>query len=72
MPGTSPTSTAPTQASADLVIYCSRVSKVHAEILLEEDELWIRDLGSTNGTFVNGRRVQDRTALVDGDIIHLA
>jgi EAL domain-containing protein (putative c-di-GMP-specific phosphodiesterase class I) len=59
-------------ASADLVIYCPRVSKAHAEIVLDEGDLCIRDLGSTNGTFVNGRRVQDRVTLTDGDILHLA
>jgi EAL domain-containing protein (putative c-di-GMP-specific phosphodiesterase class I) len=59
-------------ATADLVIYHRRVSKIHAEIVWEEDELWIKDLGSTNGTFVNGRRVHDRVALVNGDSIHLA
>jgi EAL domain-containing protein (putative c-di-GMP-specific phosphodiesterase class I) len=59
-------------AGADLVIYCPRVSKAHAEIVQEEDDLCIVDLGSTNGTFVNGRRVEDRALLSGGDIIHLA
>jgi EAL domain-containing protein (putative c-di-GMP-specific phosphodiesterase class I) len=59
-------------ASADLVVYCARVSKAHAEIVLDREDLFLRDLGSTNGTFVNGRRIQDRVALVNGDIIHLA
>ena len=59
-------------AGAELAIYHPRVSKIHAEIFLEESELWIKDLGSTNGTFVNGRRIQDRVTLTDGDIIHLA
>jgi EAL domain-containing protein (putative c-di-GMP-specific phosphodiesterase class I) len=58
--------------AADLVIYCARVSKAHAEIVLEEGDLCIVDLGSTNGTFVNGSRIRHRTSLADGDIIHLA
>jgi EAL domain-containing protein (putative c-di-GMP-specific phosphodiesterase class I) len=58
-------------ASADLVVYHPRVSKFHAVIVFEENDLWIRDLGSTNGTFVNGRRIAERVALTDGDIIHL-
>jgi EAL domain-containing protein (putative c-di-GMP-specific phosphodiesterase class I) len=58
--------------SADLVIYCSRVSKVHAEIVPGNEEMILRDLRSTNGTFVNGRRIHDYTALFNGDIIHLA
>jgi EAL domain-containing protein (putative c-di-GMP-specific phosphodiesterase class I) len=59
-------------AAADLVIYHPRVSKIHAEIFSDEDELRIKDLGSTNGTFVNGRRLKNSVALVNGDIIHLA
>src|SRR5262249_9098175 len=59
-------------SDADLVIYCPRVSKAHAEIVLQEDDLCVVDLGSTNGTFVNGRRVEGRALLTSGDIIHLA
>lgn len=33
------------------------VSRRHAELSWEEGRLWLRDLGSTNGTFVNGRRL---------------
>jgi EAL domain-containing protein (putative c-di-GMP-specific phosphodiesterase class I) len=58
--------------SADLIVYHLRVSKFHAEIVRVEDDLWLKDLGSTNGTFVNGRRVHDCAALTNGDSIHLA
>jgi hypothetical protein len=34
------------------------VSRHHAEFLLEEGTLAVRDLGSTNGTYVNGRRAE--------------
>ncbi|HKX12512.1 MAG TPA: FHA domain-containing protein, partial [bacterium] len=33
------------------------VSRAHAEIFMNQGEFWIRDQGSTSGTFVNGRRV---------------
>jgi EAL domain-containing protein (putative c-di-GMP-specific phosphodiesterase class I) len=59
-------------ATADLVVYCPRVSKAHAAIAHDGETLAIEDLGSTNGTFVNGRRVKGRVGLCDGDIIHLA
>jgi EAL domain-containing protein (putative c-di-GMP-specific phosphodiesterase class I) len=54
--------------------YCinsRHVSKEHAEIVRVEDQICIRDLGSTNGTFVNGQRVQE-APLFHGDIVHVA
>lgn len=48
------------------------VSSLHAEILMEEGYLHIRDAGSTNGTFVNGKPVQGSTKLTDGDLIQFA
>ncbi len=57
---------------ADLVVYSCRVSKAHAVIVREDEDFLISDLGSTNGTFVNGRRVKDAARLHDGDIVHLA
>lgn len=41
----------------DLCLPCSSVSGLHAEIVEEEGEIWLRDLNSTNGTFVNGKRI---------------
>ena len=46
------------------------VSRRHAEIRLEDGEYWVVDLGSMNGTSVNGNRV-DRVQLRDGDRIAL-
>jgi EAL domain-containing protein (putative c-di-GMP-specific phosphodiesterase class I) len=48
------------------------VSKLHAEIWLDGEQLLVRDLGSTNGTFVNGRRVQKETGLSCGDLLQFA
>ncbi|QDU30549.1 Phytochrome-like protein cph2 [Anatilimnocola aggregata] len=48
------------------------VSGVHAEIIFEEGYLHIRDAGSTNGTFVNGKQVHDKVLLNDGDLIQFA
>jgi EAL domain-containing protein (putative c-di-GMP-specific phosphodiesterase class I) len=58
-------------AEADYIIYSSQVSKVHAEITSAGGEYRLRDLQSTNGTFVNGRRVTD-ALLTSGDIVHFA
>lgn len=47
------------------------VSKRHARLIVKGLQLVIEDLGSTNGTYVNGKRVQT-SALVDRDIVQFA
>jgi MoxR-like ATPase len=56
----------------DISIDDSRASRRHAEIspVRGHDRLRVRDLGSTNGTFVNGRRVEDEY-LHDGAVLRL-
>ena len=53
----------------DLQLHCASVSAVHAEIFEENGQLWVRDLDSTNGTFVNGNRIRHKTRLVENDTI---
>ncbi|HMO15494.1 MAG TPA: EAL domain-containing protein [Pirellulaceae bacterium] len=48
------------------------VSKEHAELFQVNDQLWVRDLESTNGTFVNGVRISVETRLTEGDLIQFA
>jgi EAL domain-containing protein (putative c-di-GMP-specific phosphodiesterase class I) len=55
-----------------LCIPAPNISKEHAEIVLEAGRLYVHDLGSTNGTFVNRRRVAGREPLHDGDLIYFA
>jgi len=43
------------------------VSRHHCVLILDGDYLAVRDLGSKNGTFVNGQRVRGETPLKDGD-----
>jgi Protein of unknown function (DUF3662)/FHA domain len=52
----------------DIRIPDANVSRRHAEVRQEGATHWVVDLGSTNGTEVNGRRVE-RTKLSDGDRI---
>jgi hypothetical protein len=53
---------------SDIVLMDPSVSRIHALLDVREGELTIRDEGSSNGTFVNGRRIQN-SALQPGDII---
>lgn len=55
----------------DLTLPSSSVSKEHAIILEDGDKLMVRDLRSTNGTFVNRERVTT-VHLREGDILHFA
>jgi hypothetical protein len=56
----------------DLVIVDRQVSRRHASITREDDQYVLRDLGSKNGTFLNGQEVQGPSTLKDGDEIQIA
>jgi two-component system, cell cycle response regulator len=55
-------------ATADIRMLDDGVSREHCEVLLENGKVVVHDLGSTNGTFCRGARV-DRQELADGDKI---
>ena len=54
----------------DIILEDTRVSRHHAQLRYRARRFWVNDLGSTNGTFVNGEQVAER-ALRDGDLISL-
>ena len=54
----------------DLRLVDTGVSRHHAELRVEDDQVVLVDLGSTNGTFVNGQPVR-RVALTDGTSVTL-
>ena len=54
----------------DMVLVEDMVSRKHARITMQQDQIWIEDLGSTNGSFVNDRRVES-VALGEGDRIRI-
>ncbi len=62
-----------TQSQCDIMINSPIVSRRHGEIVLSEDRYLYRDLGSTNGTYVNGKLYgktnEQAVQLSDGDII---
>lgn len=58
------------EAPADLVFAAAPVSRRHASITCRDGQHWLSDLGSRNGTFVNGAPVSgDARRLIDGDEI---
>jgi FHA domain len=60
-----------TLESNDVVVDADGVSRVHAAFERFGDSWCVRDLGSRNGTFVNGERVIGERALHSGDEIRL-
>ena len=57
---------------SDLVVPDRRVSRRHAEIVRREEDFFLRDRDSKNGTFVNGERIAGEYRLQDGDEIEIA
>ena len=55
----------------DVIVDDRWVSRYHACIRREDDHYVIEDLGSKNGTFVNGRRISEPTVLADGDQVQV-
>ena len=58
-------------AECSIVLRAADVSKHHCQILLEADQVLVEDLGSANGTYVNGRPVR-RARLRHGDELRIA
>jgi FHA domain-containing protein len=58
-------------ASADLVIDDPGVSRRHARVLADRGGVMIEDLGSSNGTYVNGRRISGPVEVGPGDDLQL-
>jgi len=58
--------------SCDVCLRFPNISGQHCELLFQEGVWFLRDLGSTNGTKVNGERVQGSKALRPGDQIEIA
>ena len=57
--------------SNDIVIGDPRVSRQHARIEAKTDEAVLIDLGSTNGTLLDGRKISGRVRLRGGNVITL-
>lgn len=60
------------EPGCDIVIPDRQVSRAHARLCRVEGGFELEDLGSKNGTHVNGLQVTGRTRLQDGDLIQVA
>jgi two-component system, cell cycle response regulator len=56
---------------SEIELFDEGVSRAHARILSQGDHVWVEDLGSRNGTFVNGEKVDSKVKLADGDKIQV-
>ena len=55
----------------DLILDEPKVSSSHAKFTMEGDKFFVWDLGSTNGTFVNGKKIREATLLEENDLIKI-
>lgn len=55
----------------DFMIDHPQVSRKHASIILQNNQCYLEDIGSSNGTYINKNRVTGRYRLVNGDVIGL-
>jgi len=72
IPLATPTTALGRAADCHVVIPDRRASRRHAEICRQDEGCILRDLGSTNGTWLNGQRLSDDALLRDGDVIEIA
>ena len=54
-----------------IVINDDQISKFHATIIFEDDNVWLKDLESKNGVYVNGKKIHKRTMLHSGCLVKL-
>ncbi|MDQ4058476.1 MAG: FHA domain-containing protein [Actinomycetota bacterium] len=59
------------RVDADVTIADAQISRRHLKIYPREDYVEIEDLGSTNGTWLNGRRLQGRMRMGPGDSLRV-
>lgn len=57
---------------ADVLLQAAEISRRHAALLLKDQLLWVQDLNSSNGTFINDIRIEQEKQLHGGDIVQFA
>jgi len=56
----------------DVTVADGSVSRLHARLVADEEGVYVEDLGSANGTFVDGQRTRGRVRLADGQQVRAA
>ena len=51
----------------DIVLSDPTVSRHHANVAVEQGQVWVCDLSSTNGTYLNGTRIHGEVMVMPGD-----
>lgn len=74
LPDTFPCAIGNMAAYCSIVIQSELISRLHACIYREDGAFYLEDMNSTNGTFLNGRRLlpKERQLLSDGDMVGFA
>ena len=57
--------------SAGIVLSDSETSRRHVTVLVQDDRVMVEDLGSTNGSFLNGQRIEAAHGMVEGDKLRI-
>jgi DNA-binding winged helix-turn-helix (wHTH) protein len=59
-------------SECDIVVPDRQVSRYHARISIAGKEIFLEDLSSKNGTYLNGELISDLAAIKDGDVLQIA
>lgn len=60
------------EASCEIVVADRQVSRHHARFTVTSNGILLEDMGSKNGTYVNGQTIKEKVYLQDGDIVQIA
>lgn len=60
------------ESTCDVIVPSRQVSRFHARLTIDDVGVYLEDLGSKNGTHVNGEVLQGSILLKDGDVIQIA
>lgn len=59
------------EEEVDVSLLDDRISRRHARLVIDDEGVWLEDLESRNGTYLNGERLSSRRRVRDGDKIQL-